>query len=367
MEYFFILGRNPELSKAEILSYLEANKTESKEILFKDNFLILELNEQINLNIQDFGGLIRFGKISFKGNKNELEKYILDEKNEIIPDDKFTYSVIGNVEADDILINKFKQEKRKAVIRRSQKKSIKLQEGDLVPVANADYQIFCVNVDKIYFGLAEESYDYKEIKNRDMQKPIRREELAISPRLAKILINLSQAKPNDLLLDPFCGVGGVLQEALIKGINCFGIDRDEKAIKATEQNLRWIKKNYKINAKYELLCEDSKRAPNKSFDAIATETALGELFRKKPTNFEAKENIKLFETNIIQILRRIKNIKKSDAKLAITLPKIKTFSVNIQRICAETGLKLYRLKDINFPIKEFREDQHVSREICVLV
>jgi hypothetical protein len=37
-----------------------------------------------------------------------------------------------------------------------------------------------------------------------MQKPIRREELAISPRLAKILINLSGAKKNNLLLDPFC-------------------------------------------------------------------------------------------------------------------------------------------------------------------
>jgi len=38
MKTFFILGRNPELSRAEILEFLKTRKRIHKEILFKDNF-----------------------------------------------------------------------------------------------------------------------------------------------------------------------------------------------------------------------------------------------------------------------------------------------------------------------------------------
>ena len=82
---------------------------------------------------------------------------------------------------------------------------------------------------EILLGIAEQIYDSTGVKNRDMNKPVRREALAISPRLSKILINLSEAKPHDKLLDPFCGIGGILAEALIKRINVHGIDKDKMA------------------------------------------------------------------------------------------------------------------------------------------
>jgi tRNA G10 N-methylase Trm11 len=191
-----------------------------------------------------------------------------------------------------------------------------------------------------------------------MKKPVRREELAISPRLARILINLSGARPGKLMLDPFCGIGAVLQEALVSGINVVGLDIDKKAISDCTRNLKWLEKNYKI-AEWQLLNEDSRRVPDKKYDAVAGETPLGVLVRKRPNNFEAKEIISKFEGFIVHILRRLKNVKKVDGKIAITFPFIREYSVNIDKVCNETGLKCL------FRVKEYRSSQFIGREILV--
>ena len=214
MEYFFIVGRNPKLSYAEIYSYLESREVKMEKIIFEQNFLIISTDKVIDLNVQDLGGTMKFGKIMFSGKQKDFEKYF---EGYFMPEDKFTFSVMGNLidEIEDVLMQKFKKEKLKAQVRHVQKR-LKLQEGENIGIQKADVQFFCYEIEKkIYFGRAEQEYSSKEVKERDMKKPMRRESLAISPRLAKILINLSQTKGGDLLLDPFCGVGGIIQEALL--------------------------------------------------------------------------------------------------------------------------------------------------------
>jgi len=193
-----------------------------------------------------------------------------------------------------------------------------------------------------------------------MQKPIRRESLAISPRLSKILINLSGAKPQDLLLDPFCGIGGILQEALIKKMNVHGIDKDKIATKGAKQNLEWLKSEYNIKNQYTIQNIDSRKTPDLQFAAIATETPLGKVLRKKPNDNEAKNIIQNFEAYMIPILRRLNSVKKPKAKIAITFPTIKSFHANAEKIAEKTGLKIY-IK----PILESRPDQFISRDIIV--
>jgi tRNA G10 N-methylase Trm11 len=362
MKQFFILGRNPQLSKAEIFSYLDAGNIEFEQVLFKENFLILNLREEINLDIQNFGGIIMLGKIIFSGERKELLEFV--KKDEIIPEDKFSFNLLGNYDIEQEIYEKFKSEKRKAQVKHG-RGQIKMQDGNEFEMPNADFHLFCFKHNKIYFGLVKQVFSYKEIKNRDMKKPVRREELAISPRLANILINLSQATKNKTILDSFCGVGGIMQEALIREINCYGIDKDKQAIIQAKQNLEWLKKNYKIKANYELKNDDARNTPLLNFDAIATEPNLGELIRKKQSNFEAQKFIKKFEDFIIPLLQRLKKAKKPQGKIAITFPCIKNYSCNINKILGMTGLKISKIKDISFPIKEFRQDQFVSREVFV--
>jgi len=362
MEYFFILGRNPELSRAEIFSYLESNKIEFTETLHNTNFLVLDFKQDPKLDIQEFGGILKLGKILFKGNNTKFRKFLNED--EVVPSDKFSWCLFGNFpEVEDILIDKFKAERKKAMIRRGNK-GVENQEGEFLTMANADFKIFCFIQTEVYFGLVEQEYSYNEIAKRDMHKPVRREELAISPRLAKILINLSQAKKSQTLLDPFCGIGVILQEALVKGINVIGVDIDKEAIFGAKENLKWLKENFKTEAKFELYNDNSKNI-KLNFDCIASESSLGELLKTKVSKQEAEDIIAEFENNIIPILRNLKNIKKKNSKIAITFPFVRETSVDPVTICRETGLTIAKVRDIKFPIKEFRRDQFISRDIFV--
>ena len=192
-----------------------------------------------------------------------------------------------------------------------------------------------------------------------MNKPVRREELAISPRLSKILINLSGAKEGDLMLDPFCGVGGILIEALLKNVNVRGSDKDVKVISDCKKNLTWLKKNFDIKSKYFVESRDVKELVGE-YDSIVTESPLGVVVRKKLGNKESTEFIEKFENFIIVALKHIKQVKKKEAKIVITFPFVRNNKVNIEKVCAETGLKLF----MN-PIEEFKPKQMICREIVV--
>jgi len=362
MKYFFILGRNPLLSKAEIVSYLESRRSSWTEVFFKRNLLVIDCDAEFA--VQDFGGIVKLGKIEFEGGADDFKSFL--DKNDLVDKNKFSYCVIGNLK-DDIFQEKFKSQKQKAIIRRG-RKSLKLQEGDSVLVPNAEFEFFAYEFENnIYFGKVIEDYSFMEVKKRDMKKPIRRESLAISPRLGKIMVNLSQIQKGGLLLDGFCGVGGILIEALIKEINVYGIDKDPRAINQCRQNLKWLEKNYKINGTWKLLNEDARSAPNIKFDAVVSEPALGELQKSKPNDKKAETILKNFEKLIIPVLQRLVKLKKQGAKIVLTSPYIRNFSVNWEIICKKTKLQVHQIKGLEMKIKEKREGQFIGREIVVLI
>ena len=356
-KHFFILGRNPELSRQELFSYLSSRKRTYKEILFKSNLIILETKENEKFNIQDFGGILKIGPITFEGNKTNFKDYI--GKNELIESDKFSYAVFGNTDPDE-LKDKFKSEKRKAMLKAG-KRQIKFQDEKPASLPKADFSVFLhEKSDVVYFGIANQEFNYKEIERRDMKKPARREHLAISPRLAIILINLSGAKRGEFLLDPFCGIGGIIMEANLKNIKSYGIDLDKKAINSAKENMRWIEKEYKTSTKYTLENTDSRKTPDLQFTAVATETPLGKVLRKKPSDNQAKQIVQNFEAFIIPILTRLKKCKKPNARIAITFPKIRKWRVSARKVANKVGLDV-----IIDSIEESRPDQFISRDIVV--
>jgi tRNA G10 N-methylase Trm11 len=355
MKQIFILGRNPELSRAEILAYAAARGNVLKEVLFEGNYLIFEVEREID--IQNLGGCLRSGLVLSDGTESDVSGYIMKE--DLYDSDKFKYGVFGNSE-EDIFKEKFKSEKRKAVLKHGRNR-MRSQGGENFEVPKADVHFFLAeNGDEFYFGTLDKEYNYEGVKKRDMEKPMRREELAISPRLSKILINLAGTKEDDLLLDPFCGIGGVLIEALVMGIKVYGVDRDANAIKGAVNNLAWLKKNFEIRKPYIVERRDARKVPDKRFDAIATETPLGKVVRHKPNRGEAEEIIESFEKFIIPLLRYFKSIKKKSARIAITFPRIREVGVDCSILEEDTGLKV-----VTGPILERREDQFIGRDIVV--
>ncbi len=395
MKYLFILGRNIELSIAEIISYLENNnylkraifsttKTSEKQNKFSEkesnqiskytvnnNSILIEVERKIEENaIDKFGGVIAIGEVISSG---DISK-ILDEleKRELYygVKNKFNYVLWDfsdrTADISNYLKRRFKSEKLKA----TEKKltgSIKLQTGKQVQNISSsliDEEYFLFNDSKInnqYFGKIIQNCDYEKIEKRDMHKPVRREALSISPRLAKIMINLSQVKSEGILVDPFCGIGVVLQEALIHGVKVIGIDKDAQAISGAEMNLKWMgfsKKNY------QLINGDSRIVSINQSDVIVTEPDLGELLTKIPTKEKAERMIREFEKLMVEVLNNLKN--KISGRIVFTAPLIKIekrrVSCSIDNILNKTGLKLVK----GFPIPEFREEQIVGRNIFVL-
>jgi len=346
-KYLFILGRNIELSIAEVLSFFERFDNKVKNYSKNKNAILVEVEKKIDPDaISKLGGVLRIGEIigdELCFDKNKLNYVVWDfsDKTE---------------EIEDYLKKKFKEEKIKATKKRLTGE-IDSQEGKKFRIVSSnliDEEFF---VFEEHFGRITQKCDYNEIEKRDMKKPVRRESLSISPRLAKVMINLSQVKKGPLV-DPFCGVGVVLYESLLQEIPVIGVDVDDEALDGAKKNLEWGKfKDYHI------IKSDSKRVQIKNAEVIATEPDLGKILKKTPTDKEAESTLKEFEKLMMQVLNNLK--KNISGRIVFTAPYILTRnsrkSCNIEDISKRTGLKL-----IEGPFPEYREKQVVGREIFVL-
>lgn len=369
-DYFFFLGRNADLSLQEIISYLEARGIRGNYHL-ENNIALFSLDEEINAQklMESLGGTIKIGKavIKEKSQKEFLElikklSLYSGEENKL----KFSLSVspedaVLSEGIKDILDDFFKKEGVKALFR----KPSETPTGSM----RFDLEFFAVKMKKdYYFGKIEAVYDAKDAEFRDMHKPFRRSEYAIPPRIAKILINLSGAVENDVLLDPFCGVGTILQEALLQNINAIGADIDPGVIENCNRNINWIMKTYQIKANVRIFTSNAIDIPSilkEKVDAIASEPFLIPLITYTPKDKEATKMITKAKYTYITTLNELKKTLKDGGRIALSLPVMKAreskIHLNIDEICQETGLKL-----IAGPFPEAREDQRVSRELIIL-
>jgi len=93
---------------------------------------------------------------------------------------------------------------------------------------------------------------------------------AMHPRIARVLVNLSGVKEGELLLDPFCGAGGILIEGGLVGCRVRGIEIKEGVAKGCEMNL-----NYYGIEDYEIMKGDMRDFDFSGVDAIVTDFPYG--------------------------------------------------------------------------------------------
>ena len=84
--------------------------------------------------------------------------------------------------------------------------------------------------------------DIDAYAKRDQARPARDAKVGmLPPKLAQVLINLcGPLEPGAVVLDPFCGTGVVLQEALLMGYRAYGTDISERMVEYSERNLKWL-------------------------------------------------------------------------------------------------------------------------------
>jgi tRNA (guanine10-N2)-dimethyltransferase len=93
---------------------------------------------------------------------------------------------------------------------------------------------------------------------------------AMQAKLARVMVNLAQPKSGNLLLDPFCGTGGILVEAGLIGCRVVGFDAKPHMLRGGLKNL----KHY--GTKLEgLAIADARYLPVTRVDCVATDPPYG--------------------------------------------------------------------------------------------
>jgi tRNA G10 N-methylase Trm11 len=212
--------------------------------------------------------------------------------------------------------------------------------------------VVCSSQNRFYVGVTRHLHNPFEFQKRDVGRPIQRTIFSIPPRLSNILINLSGAKEGDMLLDPFCGIGTILQEAALNGIEIAGIDTDEGCVNSCKENLRWLSKEYGLDLKdleKKIVSGDARKLSEyfgeESFDAIATEPYLGPPLKKKPSVEDAKKILDDIRELYEKSLEEMYKILKRGKRIAITSPRIrvtksKSIGLGFDSIASGIGFKI---------------------------
>ena len=354
MRYIFILGRNVELSIEEVKSFLKRIGNAVRSLKRRKNAILVETEKHIHEKIiHKLGGVIAFGEI-VDIHKEELYFGTSNKMNYVIwefcdkPDcEKIRSHLKRRLKADGLKATEKKLGRM-----------IKLQDGETASTLSTrhiDEQFFVFDGE---FGRINQICDYEAIEKRDMQKPVRRSELSISPRLSKIMINLSEVKQGKLL-DAFCGVGVILSEALLQKISVIGVDKDKKALEGAKHNLEWQGFN---KEDYKLIKADSRNVGIPDCEVMVSEPDLGEILKKMPAKEKAEETLRKFNSLMIGVINNVKD--NIAGRIVFTAPYIKTNQGKIG--CDAEEIAVRTRKELVLKIPEYRENQIVGREVIVL-
>ena len=322
MKYFFQLGSNRTLSIAEIFAVFQDKKIRMR--LLNANILLLETDEKINTPqlIKKLGGSIKIGiiknEIKSKRHLDEIIKKIIaliPKQNEKI---KFGISYYGKINIDPkklgmSLKKRLKENKINSRWVQSKEKilsSVVVEQNKLI---EKGIEINLISdKENIFLAQTTAVQPFKELSFRDYGRPARDDKSGmIPPKLAMIMLNLSGIKKTDIILDPFCGSGTIINEAIYQNYqHLIGSDKSDKAVLDTKRNMEWIKRkqNSKIQAliiKADVL-KISQQKQIKKIDKIITEPYLGP--QRGIRNFyQIKKDLDIFYTKVIYEFSKILN------------------------------------------------------------
>ena len=140
------------------------------------------------------------------------------------------------------------------------------------------FEFLCIRYNnKTYLAQTIAVQDITAYARRDQGRPKRDARVGmLPPKLAQTIINLATGSqpPGDdhSILDPFCGTGVVLQEALLMGYGAYGSDLEPRMIDYSKQNIDWLRTGHNT------ILEAGDATTHHwvhPFTAVASETYLG--------------------------------------------------------------------------------------------
>lgn len=365
----FISGKNWRLSLAELTSYLKAKQKAFNVQFFSREFFAIDIEENFgNTIIENLGGTIKIGEAKKNFPTQMLKEAFLNKKEQVQTDiieavgssglvnemfssaDKVFFGVsvycsektlrqfswiiqrfIGSTVKTKLLEQGTKSKfmgfsKERGL---AQLSHIEVMKKNLVE--NKAEILVAIGKDETWIATTTGVHNPFEFQKRDVYKPAQRKIFAMPPRIAKIMVNLSGCSPGKVLLDPFCGVGTILQEALLMRAKVVGVDVNSWCVKAANENLEWLIREYKLEeADFRVVQGDISKLAQKigqeTVDCIVTEPDLGPALRQVPTGPYAIKIIRKLEPLFFDFVEQAYQVLKADGQLVVVTPFIVTRS-----------------------------------------
>lgn len=241
---------------------------------------------------------------------------------------------------------------------------------------------------------------------RDQKRPKRDARVGmLPPKLAQIIINLAVGQPRGsqvashkspeletidkglettqplVVLDPFCGTGVVLQEAMLMGYNVYGTDLEPRMIDYSKVNLDWLKNTryYKYvcgqtevkDPVVEFEVGDATNFIWNDFDTVACETYLGRPFSATPSPDKLQQVMQDVDTILRKFLKNLAKQTKPGFRACVAMPAWKTPHgiKHLKTLDSLGDLGYTRQSFVHANVEEMvyhRPEQIVARELVVL-
>ncbi len=169
-------------------------------------------------------------------------------------------------------------------------------------------------------------------KERSSERPYVTSGISLSSRLARLLVNIAGVSKGQVLLDPFCGSGTILGEALLKGADCIGIDRNHGSVERTKDNLAWFLSQSQRGGqrvpKYSVITGDAtnlrRSLGDQMVDAIVSEPILMPRLSAPPTIEKARRLIKHASMIYSEALYEMSGVLRRGGRMVLVTPSLRT-------------------------------------------
>lgn len=392
MKTFSVTFANGDFSRLELVAVLHKLAIPFTVKSYEQSFCIVEA-ETLHNAAKLLGGSFKIGEVSIEASDEDsfMEKLVKAEMFEWLDEKAFWgLSIYGMI---DKLNPEFIHDVESAITEKVREAGAHKARKVLPDIVNyggikeissmlvADKKIIDLQLlrskDEIALGVTKATIPSREFQERDLQRPYQDSMISLSPRIARMLVNLTMVGKEETLLDPFCGTGTILMEAACMGINIIGLDKDTGKIKGAIANIDWLRHQSKIprHVRTEFSQADIKNMRilgRGSIDGIATEPILLPPLERFLPEDDAKEIL----TNSFKIYREFlksaEHVLKSRAKIATVIPYVrlstgKKAGFGIKQLLEGIDLQIVSIEGFSFPIiAKYTPDQKVIRGVLLL-
>lgn len=339
MKYYFLSGRNFNLSKAELLSLLPIYTNDFNLEYLDDLAIIVETKSDVDLEhlFHRLGGYLSFGKIisddfnfveEYKGkdkvvfgvnawgDKDDVNRETVRKLGENIKGSFKSQGVSAKfLISNDLSLNAFEVEKEQLI-----------EKGFLLEILSTR--------NRTYYGLAIAVQDIESFSELEYDKPYTDKRMGVLPsKLARIMVNLTGLSEGKTLWDPFCGSGTILLEGFAKGIHVIGSDISEKAITMAQANVQWLgDKNNDSITKYKTFKLDIIKPDGRilsmlrktQLDAVVCEPFMGPPQHDTVPIYRARKYLEDVKKMYAALFEILEHSKLHTFKAVIVIPSYRT-------------------------------------------